>query len=74
VSYLATARRVVTGYERNESDEETAALTQSGVHFALLVLQDEIVAAASTARDAFDRQHFDRLWAEWHALQAEETP
>jgi hypothetical protein len=40
---------------------------------ALLAVQDEIVAAASVARAAFDRQHFDSLWAEWHALQVQGT-
>ena len=40
---------------------------------ALLALQDEIVAAAGAARDAFDRQHYDELWRRWHALQAEEV-
>ncbi len=39
----------------------------------LLTLQDEIVRAATVARDAFDRQHFDQRWNEWHALQAQET-
>ena len=38
----------------------------------LLVLQDEIVAAASAARDAFDRQHYEALWAKWHALAEQE--
>ena len=40
---------------------------------ALLAVQDEIVAAASAARDAFDRQHYDRLWERWHALQVQEV-
>ena len=42
---------------------------------AILVelLQREIVEAAGAARDAFDRQHYDRLWARWHALQDEES-
>ena len=40
---------------------------------ALLRLQDEIVAAASTARDAFDRQHYDQLWVAWHTRQKEMT-
>jgi hypothetical protein len=38
----------------------------------LLALQDDIIRAASAARDAFDRQHFDALWERWHALQDEE--
>ena len=39
----------------------------------LLALQEDIVRTAGAARDAFDRQHFDRLWVEWQALQEEET-
>jgi hypothetical protein len=39
---------------------------------ALLALQDEIVAAASAARDAFDRAAYDALWARWHALAEQE--
>jgi hypothetical protein len=41
---------------------------------ALLALQDAIVATASAARSAFDRQHYDGLWEHWHALQEESTP
>jgi hypothetical protein len=48
-------------------------VTNKPALLALLALQDEIVAAASAARDAFDRQQFDALWAEWHALQDQET-
>jgi hypothetical protein len=32
---------------------------------ALLALQDEIVAAATAARDAFDREAYDALWVRW---------
>jgi hypothetical protein len=32
---------------------------------SLLALQDEIVAAASAARDAFDREAYDALWVRW---------
>jgi hypothetical protein len=39
----------------------------------LLALQDEIVRTASAAQDAFDRQHYDRLWERWHALHDQET-
>jgi hypothetical protein len=47
--------------------------THKPVLLSLLALQDEIVRTASAARDAFDRQHFDQLWAEWHTL-AEQEP
>jgi hypothetical protein len=40
---------------------------------AELRLREEIVAAASAAQHAFDRQHFDTLWERWHALQTQET-
>ena len=38
---------------------------------ALFALQDEIVSAATAARDAFDRQHYDELWRQWYAVQNE---
>ena len=84
MSYLAIARAVVTGYERNESDEKSPTLSAQdrapSTRFepilpadaaTLLALQDEIVAAASAARDAFDRAAYDELWRRWHALQHE---
>jgi hypothetical protein len=40
---------------------------------AELHLREQIVAAASAAQDAFDRQHYDALWKRWHALQEQET-
>ena len=40
---------------------------------AELRLREEIVAAASAARDAFDRQRYDALWAEWHELHTTEA-
>ena len=40
---------------------------------ALLALQDEIVRAASAARDWFDRAAYDAEWERWHALQDQET-
>jgi hypothetical protein len=39
----------------------------------LLVLQDEIVAAATAAQSAFDRAAYDELWRRWYALQEQET-
>jgi hypothetical protein len=49
---------------------------QIAVHKLVLVtelrLREEIIAAASAAHSRFDRQQYDRLWGEWHALQAEE--
>ncbi len=73
MSYLATARSVVTGYERNESDEITPALTGPDVSLALVALQDEIVAAASAAQARFDRQRYDELWHHWYVLQEKES-
>jgi hypothetical protein len=35
--------------------------------------REEVVSAASTARDTFDRQHYDQLWVEWHTRQKEMT-
>jgi hypothetical protein len=40
---------------------------------AALRLQDQIVAAATAATDAFDRAHYDALWQQWHALQDQES-
>jgi hypothetical protein len=40
---------------------------------ALFALQDEIVAAATAAQSAFDRQHYDSLWERWYALQEQEA-
>jgi hypothetical protein len=40
---------------------------------AELRLREEIVAAATTAQAAFDRQHFDQLWERWHALHETEA-
>jgi hypothetical protein len=39
----------------------------------LLVLQDDIVAAATPAQSAFNRAAYDELWRRWYALQEEET-
>jgi hypothetical protein len=36
---------------------------------AELDLRQQIVAAATAAQSAFDRQHYDALWERWHALQ-----
>ena len=36
-------------------------------------LQDQIVAAASAAQDAFDRVLYDELWQRWHELQGQEA-
>jgi fumarylacetoacetate (FAA) hydrolase family protein len=41
---------------------------------AVLQLQEQIVEAATVAQSAFDRAAYDRLWAEWHAVQSEEIP
>lgn len=38
---------------------------------AALRLRERIVAAATAATAAFDRAEYDRLWAEWDALQEE---
>jgi hypothetical protein len=48
-------------------------ITQKAALISLLRLQDEIVEAASAARDAFDRAAYDRLWERWHML-AEQEP
>jgi hypothetical protein len=40
---------------------------------ALLRLQEEIVATATVATEAFDRQHYDTLWVQWHSLNAQEN-
>jgi hypothetical protein len=37
----------------------------------LLHLQEEIVAAATTALASFDRAAYDELWRRWQALQEE---
>jgi hypothetical protein len=39
---------------------------------ATLRLQKQIIEAATAATAAFDRRLYDRLWANWHALEAEE--
>jgi hypothetical protein len=48
-------------------------VTNKPALIALLRLQDEIVGAATAARDAFDRQSYDKLWRDWYALQEQET-
>lgn len=40
---------------------------------AALHLQAEIIAAATVAIEAFDRLHYDQLWARWYALEWEEA-
>jgi hypothetical protein len=46
-----------------------ADLRQHKPEILMSLLQDEIVNAATAARHAFDRQHYDELWAQWHAWQ-----
>jgi hypothetical protein len=38
---------------------------------AALGLQEQIIQAATAATAAFDRRLYDRLWADWHAFEAE---
>jgi hypothetical protein len=40
---------------------------------AELDLREQIVAAATAAQSAFDRQHYDVLWERWHALQDQDA-
>jgi hypothetical protein len=47
-------------------------VTNKPALIALLRLQDEIVAAATTALASFDRAAYDELWCRWQVLQAEE--
>jgi hypothetical protein len=44
-------------------------ITNKPALIALLRLQEEIVAAATAAQSAFDRQRYDALWERWYALQ-----
>jgi TubC N-terminal docking domain len=50
-----------------------ADLRQHKPEILMTLLQDEIVASATAARDAFDRQHYDQLWVDWYALQNQES-
>jgi hypothetical protein len=66
MSYLAIARSVVTGYERNESDEKRWTPGVSEVE----LLKASIIAAVDVEPGDFDRAKYDRLWMRGKALEA----
>jgi hypothetical protein len=67
VSYLAIARAVVTGYERNEIDEESPGrLSEADAER----LKAQIIAAVDVEPAEFDRAEYDRLWTLWYAHKA----
>jgi hypothetical protein len=67
MSYLAIARAVVTGYERNESDEESPGrLSLADVER----LKARIIEIVTAEPADFDRAEYDRLWALYKAHEA----
>jgi hypothetical protein len=67
LSYLAIARAVVTGYERNESNEESPdRLSVADAER----LKARIIAAVDVEPADFDRAEYDRLWTRWKAHEA----
>lgn len=66
MTYLAIARSVVTGYERDELHEKTPRLSPEDAER----LKAAIVALACGPCGQFDRAEFDRLWAQWAAHEA----
>ena len=66
MSYLTIARGVVTGYERNESNERSSALSRSEVE----LLKARIIAVVDVEPAEFDRAEYDRLWTLWYAHEA----
>ena len=65
---------VLPGWDITQYRDRIAA--SKPLLLAVLHLQDQIVAAASAAQEAFDRATYDELWRRWHALQEgqETTP
>ena len=71
MSYLAIARSVVTGYERNESDEKSPVMLVAEVE----LLKARIIAAVDVEPADFDLVSYDALWDRWSTYQDEkETP
>ena len=62
MNYLAIARAVVTGYERNESDERSHGLSETESE----LLKDRIIASVAVEPAKFDRGEYERLWARWN--------
>ena len=67
MSYLSIARAVVTGYERNESDEETPGRLSVADAERLKARIIEVVTAEPAD---FDRAEYHRLWTLWKAHEA----
>ena len=66
MNYLNIARAVVTGYERNESDEKSPAENVSETE----CLKGKIITTVTVDPEHFDRAEFERLWALWTAHDA----
>jgi hypothetical protein len=67
MSYFAIACAVVTGYERNESDEESPIrLSVADAEH----LKARIIEVVTVEPVDFDRAEYDRLWTLWYAHEA----
>jgi hypothetical protein len=83
MSYLAIARGVVTGYERNEitpiqrRDEPVSGYERNEFVEKTPVLpphdaehlKAQIIEVVTVDPEHFDRTEYDALWADWSALQ-----
>ena len=63
MSYLAIARGVATGYERNESDETSPVRSVAEVE----LLKARIIAEVDVEPATFDRATYEALWTHWTA-------